>query len=110
MSLQRKYLKVLSELIPSGAIGVSLLLGAAAPGEATHHAGEARSAAADVSTVSERLAAIRGAVSDITGAAAEPQGEEQQPPGGIGGVMADGAIDATAGAMAAGTIGGAIGE
>ena len=78
MSLQRKYLKVLSELIPSGAIGVSLLLGAAAPGEATHHAGEARSAAVGVSTVSERLAAIRGAVSDITGAAAEPQGEEQQ--------------------------------
>jgi hypothetical protein len=78
MSLRRKYLRVLSELIPSGAIGVSLLLGSATPSDATRQPAGAGLTVSDVSTVSERLAAIRGAVSEITGAAAEPRVDEQQ--------------------------------
>jgi hypothetical protein len=78
MSLRRKYLKVLAELLPSGAIGVSLLLGSIIPSEAAHHPAGTLPAASDLSTVSERLAAIRGAVSDVTGAVAAAHDDEQQ--------------------------------
>ena len=37
MSLRQKYLKILSEIMPAGAVGVSLLLGSAAPGDAAQH-------------------------------------------------------------------------
>ena len=67
MPLRPKYSKVLSQIMPAGAVGASLLLGAAAPGDAAQRPANSQPAAADRSTVAERLAAIRDAVSDIAG-------------------------------------------
>ena len=67
MSLRQRYLKVLSQIMPAGAVGVSLLLGTAAPGAAAQSPSATQPAAADRFTVAERLAAIRQAVSDIAG-------------------------------------------
>ena len=61
MSLRQRYLKIPSQMMPAGAVGVSLLLGAAAPGDATQHPADSRLSAADRSPVAERLAAIRQA-------------------------------------------------
>jgi hypothetical protein len=65
MSLSKKYLKVLLEIIPAGAVGASLLLGPAAPSVAKHHPPGLQPPASDEARVSERLAAIREAVSAV---------------------------------------------
>jgi hypothetical protein len=78
MSLRQRYLRVLSQIMPAGAVGVSLLLGAAAPGDTAQHPADSRLSAADRSPVAERLAAIRQAVSDIAAdAVRSPPGEQQ---------------------------------
>jgi len=55
MSLRQKYLKILSEIMPAGAVGISLLLGSTAPGDAHQHPTRSQPAASDLSSVSERL-------------------------------------------------------
>ena len=78
MSLRQKYLKILSEIMPAGAVGISLLLGSTAPSDARQHPTRSQPAASDLSSVSERLAAIRDAVSDVAPPVAEPREGEQQ--------------------------------
>ena len=81
MSLRQRYLKVLSQIMPAGAVGVSLLLGSAAPGDAAQHPATSQPKAADPATVAERLAAIREAVSAVAepgGTAAKPDTRERQ--------------------------------
>jgi hypothetical protein len=78
MSLRQKYRKVLSLIVPAGAVGVSLLLGAAAPGDAAQHPADSHLSAGDRSTVAERLAAIRQAVSDVAGDAVRLRPGERQ--------------------------------
>jgi hypothetical protein len=63
MSLRLKYLDILSGLGPAGALGVSLLLGSAAPCGANDH--PLNSLPAATQGVSKRLAAIREAVSEL---------------------------------------------
>jgi rSAM-associated Gly-rich repeat protein len=64
LSSRQKYLKILSNLTPAGAVGVSLLvLGAAVPATASEGPAGARASAIQQERVSERLAAIREAVS-----------------------------------------------
>ena len=70
MSLRQKYLKILTDIVPAGAMGVALLLGSTAPGTASQHPANAQPRAADQVRVSERLAAIRDAVSDAVGPSA----------------------------------------
>ena len=65
MSLRQKYLKILSGIVPAGAAGVSLLLGATAPSAAVEHPANSEPSAAERAGVSERLAAIREALSDV---------------------------------------------
>ena len=64
MSLRQKYLQVIKDIVPVGAMGVLLLLGSTAPGMAGQHPPNAQPRAGDRARVSERLAAIREAVSD----------------------------------------------
>src|SRR5215831_15973011 len=64
MSLREKYLKVLLEIIPAGAVGASLLL-PAAPSVAKDDPTGLQPLALDEARVSERLAAIREAVSAV---------------------------------------------
>jgi len=78
MSLRQRYLKVLLQIMPAGAVGVSLLLGSAAPGDAARHSAALQSKTADPATVGERLAAIRQAVSDVAADAVNSQPGEQQ--------------------------------
>jgi hypothetical protein len=78
MSLRQRYLELLSQIMPAGAVGVSLLLGAAAPGDAAHHPAAAQPMAADHYPVAERLAAVRQAVSDLAGDAVRSRPGEQQ--------------------------------
>ncbi|MGA8549553.1 MAG: hypothetical protein WB678_04895, partial [Stellaceae bacterium] len=61
MSLRRKYLEILSGMVPVGAAGISLVLGAAAPAVAAPEPLSAEPLAANQAPVSERLAAIREA-------------------------------------------------
>jgi len=63
MSLRSKYLGILSDMVPAGALGVFLLLGAAAPCDAGEHPPNSLPSATPA--VSERLAAIRAAVSEL---------------------------------------------
>jgi rSAM-associated Gly-rich repeat protein len=64
LSSRQKYLKILSNLMPAGAAGVSLLvLGAAVPAAAGESPAGAQPSAIQQERVSERLAAIREAVS-----------------------------------------------
>src|SRR5690348_11059625 len=78
MSLRQKYLKILSEIMPAGAAGVSLLLGSTAPGEGSQSPAGARASTSDFASVSERLIAIRDAVSDVARpTAASGEGEQQ---------------------------------
>ena len=65
MSLREKYLKILSGIIPVGAVGASLLLGSTAPSAANDHPTGLQTSASDEAPVSERLAAIREAVSAV---------------------------------------------
>jgi hypothetical protein len=69
LSLPQKYLKILSGLMPAGAVGAALALGAAAPGFASEPPGQP--AAAPSATVADRLAAIRQAVSTVATPATE---------------------------------------
>jgi hypothetical protein len=64
MSLRQKYLKILSGIVPAGAVGISMLLGSAAPSAAKEHPDGLQPSAAP--PVSERLAAIRDAVSAVS--------------------------------------------
>ena len=59
--MQRKYLKVMSSLVPMGAVGASLLLGSVVPGMAAEQPAPAGS------MVAERLNAIREAVFVVVG-------------------------------------------
>jgi hypothetical protein len=52
-------------MLPAGAVGVSLLLGSAAPSDANDHPTNAYSSSSSSTRVSERLTAIRDAVSAI---------------------------------------------
>ncbi|MGA8379853.1 MAG: GrrA/OscA1 family cyclophane-containing rSAM-modified RiPP [Stellaceae bacterium] len=70
MSLRRKYLEILSGMVPVGAAGISLVLGAAAPAVAAPEPLSAEPLAANQAPVSERLAAIREAVSAVAAPAA----------------------------------------
>ena len=63
MSLRQKYLNILSEIVPAGLVGASMLLASTAPSTASEHP-QARQPRAS-QTVSERLAAVRGAVSAL---------------------------------------------
>jgi hypothetical protein len=74
MSLRQKYLKILSAMVPAGAVGVSLLLGSTAPGAASQDPAGAQPRAAGQAGVAERLAAIRDAVSTVAGEAAVKRG------------------------------------
>ena len=77
MPVQASYLKILSKIIPAGAVGASLLLGSATPSQASLT--DAQPSASDTLRVSERLGAIRDAVSDIMiGANIDPGGGERQ--------------------------------
>jgi hypothetical protein len=80
MSAQGRYLKVLSKIIPAGAVSASLLLGSATPSDASLT--EAQPSATAALRVSERLGAIREAVSAIaptmTGANVHPGGGATQ--------------------------------
>jgi hypothetical protein len=78
MSLRQKYLSVLSQIMPAGAVGVSLLLGSATPGDAAQHPAASQPKAADPATVAERLAAIRQAVSDVAADTVNLRPGEQQ--------------------------------
>src|SRR6202035_3379312 len=78
MSLRQRYIKVLSQIMPAGVVGVSLLLGAAAPGDAAQYPANPQLSAADRHPVAERLAAIRQAVSDIAGDTVRSRPGEQQ--------------------------------
>ena len=69
LSLRQKYLGIVSQLMTPGAIGMAVLIGAAAPGAASQ---EPASQPAQGERVSERLAAIRDAVSSVAGAQAQP--------------------------------------
>ena len=75
MSLPQKYLKVVSELVAPGAVGVALLLGSAAPAPADQDPAGQQPTRAREERVSERLAAIREAVSTVSGA--ETQTEDR---------------------------------
>jgi hypothetical protein len=77
MSLRQRYLKILSQIMPAGAVGVSLLLGSAAPGDAAQRPAASQPKAADPSIVAERLAAIRQAFSDVAGGAVRSRPGEQ---------------------------------
>ena len=78
MSLRQKYLRILSEIMPAGAVGISLLLGATAPGDANQHPAGSQPATSDLASVSERLAAIRDAVSDVARPTAQSGEGDQQ--------------------------------
>lgn len=76
MSLRQKYFKIFSEIFPAGAMGVSLLLGSAAPGDANQRPLSSQPVASESYGVSERLAAIRDAVSDVSPAAIPAEDEQ----------------------------------
>ena len=78
MSLRLKYARILSRLVPGGAVGMSLLLGAAAPGLADQPPAAAQPTAVDSARVSDRLAAIRDAVSDMAGTRLDPERAQPQ--------------------------------
>jgi hypothetical protein len=65
LSLRQKYLKTVTYLMPAGALGVSLALGAAAPATASEEPQGAQPSAVEKAKVSERLAAVRDAVSAV---------------------------------------------
>jgi rSAM-associated Gly-rich repeat protein len=76
MWLRQKYLKILTGLLPTGALGVSLALGAAAPAAAHPEPDPMQPPAANQARISDRLAAIRDAVSDVDGAKLLKSGEQ----------------------------------
>jgi predicted cobalt transporter CbtA len=76
MSLCQKYLRILSGILPAGAVGVSVFLGSTTTSLAKEHSESSQSAAA--ATVAERLSAIREAVSAVV-----EQGESAKPADGF---------------------------
>lgn len=77
LSLRHKYIKTVSYLMPVGALGASLALGAAAPATASEEPQSLQPSAVEKAKVSERLAAVRDAVSSVDGkasAAAKAEG------------------------------------
>jgi len=76
LSLRQKYLSVLKSLAPAGAVGVSLILGAAGPAAASEEPVRKQPSALENEMVSERLAAVREAISDI--------GKQQTDPDSVG--------------------------
>ncbi len=76
MSLRSKYLRILSDMVPAGALGVLLLLSSAAPCDAGKHPSNSLPSATP--GVSERLAAIREAVSELAGTSIKSGESEQQ--------------------------------
>jgi len=77
LSLRQKYLTILTNLAPAGAVGVSLALGAAAPVAAAEHPPGAQRTVGTQDKISERLAAVREAVSVVAedhAAAAKAEG------------------------------------
>jgi hypothetical protein len=81
MSLRQKYVKILSGMLPAGAVGMSLMLGSTTPSVANEHPAASRSSASDKDRLSERLAAIREAVSAVAepaGAAAKSDNRNRQ--------------------------------
>ena len=77
MSLRQKYVKIFSEIFPAGAMGVSLLLGSVAPGDANQPPAGAQPATSETTNISERLAAIRDAVSDLSPVVAPGDNKQQ---------------------------------
>ena len=71
MSLQQKYIRVLSGLLPAGLVGVSLLLGSTVPSAANKDPATSQPWASDKDAIAQRLGAIREAVSAVTDPAAE---------------------------------------
>jgi hypothetical protein len=65
MAAGQRYRKILSELLPAGALGMSILLGSAAAEAAREAPATGPSGLAPPTRVAERLAAIRDAVSDV---------------------------------------------
>ncbi len=76
MSLRQKYLNILAGLVPAGAVGISVLLGSAAPAAASQDPAAVQPPAA-TGGVADRLAAIRQAVSEVAGTAQPGAGEQQ---------------------------------
>ena len=68
LSLRDKYREIVSRLMTPGAIGMAVLLGAAAPSAASQEPTGQQPSSAQGERVSERLAAIREAVSAVSGA------------------------------------------
>ncbi|MBV8889139.1 MAG: hypothetical protein JO305_05665 [Alphaproteobacteria bacterium] len=64
MSRRQRYVDLLTRIVPVGAVGVTLLLGSAIPGNAREQP-LGQQPAASGERVSERLAAIRDAVSAV---------------------------------------------
>jgi len=75
MSLRQKYVKILSGMLPAGAVGMSVLLGSTMPSVANEHPAASQPSVSDKDRLSERLAAIREAVSAV----AEPDGMAAKP-------------------------------
>jgi hypothetical protein len=75
MSLRQKYLNILSGILPTGAVGISLLLGSSAPGVASPDPAGAQPQTM-TPRVSEQLAAIRDAVSTVAGQDGASRGKE----------------------------------
>jgi hypothetical protein len=71
VSLRQKYQTIVTHLAPVGAVGVSLVLGAAAPAAASEPPVGMQPSATEKEKVSERLAAIRDAVSALDGSTAD---------------------------------------
>jgi hypothetical protein len=69
MSLRSKYRKILSGIVPAGAVGVSLLLGSTVTGLAKDEPLRGQPQAYEPAAVADRLAAIRQAVSDVADSA-----------------------------------------
>ena len=81
MSLRQKYVKILSGMLPAGAVGMSLLLGSTTPSVANEHPAASQPSASDNDRLSERLAAIREAVSAVAesdGTVAKPDNRGRQ--------------------------------
>jgi len=71
MSLQQRYLKTLAKLLPAGALGISLALGASLSASASEETAGQQSPVIDKGKVSERLSAIRNVVSALAGPATD---------------------------------------
>src|SRR5437763_14049101 len=81
VSLRQKYVKILSGMLPAGAVGMSLLLGSIPPSAANEHPAASQPSAPDKDRLSERLAAIREAVSAVGGpggTAAKPENQNRR--------------------------------